>query len=224
MAEPAPGVVLYVWPHFQVVKDGKPLIGGKLWTMDANTTTPKAAYHDSFLISPHENPIILDDQGSADIYLSGFYHLRQEDREGVPLWDIPSFSFATGAPPPMPGDVVQGMTEQTVSAINNASVIPVSGLVPTGYRCKGVIVRIDTGFGTSNGLVSIHIGDAILDNSWGEIGLTAGLTTTQRSFLRGDEPIAATAYTVLLSAVGGLFDSAGVMTLRATWESLAGWS
>lgn len=217
-------VVLYPWEIFTAIRNGKPAIGARLWTYAANTTTPKAAYHDPYFLTPHANPIIMNDQGQAVVWLDGFYHLRLEDRDGQQLWEVESYEFAGGAAPPVVG-MVSGMTEAaSVLSSAGAGVLTVPNLVPLGYRVEGVLVRITTDFGASQGLVSIAIGDHILLDRWGTTLLTAGQQTSQVSFHGADRPIAATAYSVLLSALGGLYDAAGVCTVRAFWSSITGWS
>jgi len=51
--------------------DGTPLVGGKLYTYAAGTTTPSATYTDSTGASANTNPIILDSRGEANVWLSG---------------------------------------------------------------------------------------------------------------------------------------------------------
>jgi hypothetical protein len=54
--------------------NGDPLVGGKLYTYEAGTTTPKATYTNSGGAVANANPIILDASGRADIWLgSGAY-------------------------------------------------------------------------------------------------------------------------------------------------------
>ena len=62
---------------------GKPLAGGKVYTYEANTTTPKVTYKDPYGLTPNTNPIILDAAGEADIYLDGTYRIRITDRNDV---------------------------------------------------------------------------------------------------------------------------------------------
>jgi hypothetical protein len=217
-------VVLYPWELFTAIKNGQPCIGARLWTFAANTTTPKAAFHDPYYLNPQTNPIVMNDQGQAVVWLDGFYHLRLEDADGVLLWDMPVYEFISGADPPPPG-LLSGMNEATgLTPSAGTGVILVPNLVPLGYRCMGAIVKITADFGASQGLTSLAIGDNILMDRWGVCGLTTGLQTGQRDFRGGDEPIAATAYTVLISAVGGTFDATGSLTCRAFWSSITGWS
>jgi hypothetical protein len=217
-------VVLTAWEVFTAIKNGQPCIGAKLYTYAANTSTPKAAYHDPYFLVPHANPIIMNDQGQAVVWLKDFYHLRLEDAEGVQLWEIDNYEFASGAPAITSG-LVSGMTEATgLTPSAGAGTILVPNLVPLGYRMEGALVRIDTAFGASNGVTGIAIGDSTAVDRWGTIGLTAGLQTTQQAFHGADRPIAATAYSIILSAIGGTFDSAGSCTVRGFWSSITGWS
>jgi hypothetical protein len=49
--------------------DGLPLVGGKLFTYAAGTTTPLASYVDHNGVTQNTNPVILDSNGQADIWL-----------------------------------------------------------------------------------------------------------------------------------------------------------
>ena len=49
--------------------DGKPLAGGKIYTYSAGTTTNKATYTTMAGDVPNSNPVILDQNGKAKIFL-----------------------------------------------------------------------------------------------------------------------------------------------------------
>jgi hypothetical protein len=67
--------------------NGDPLVGGKLYTYTAGTTTPKTTYTDSAGAVPNANPIILDSRGEADIYLAtGPYKYVLKDANEGPIW------------------------------------------------------------------------------------------------------------------------------------------
>lgn len=53
--------------------NGDPLAGGKVYTYEAGTTTPKTTWSDAAETTPNANPIILDSGGRATIYWSGSY-------------------------------------------------------------------------------------------------------------------------------------------------------
>jgi len=214
-------VTIFPWPHFVTTIDGLPAIGGQLFTYDANTTTPKAAYHDPGLLTPHPNPIILDDQGSADIYLNGFYHLRLHDEVGELYWEVDNYSFASGLIP-SPDGFTRGSTDATMAAVPGAAVMTLTGLAPLGYRVTGVTSTITTAFGTSGGLTALLLGDGVLENRWGRQPLLTALAQTgQQHFTSDTQPIAHVAYTLLISAEGGLFDATGTVHVTVYWESLS---
>lgn len=69
--------------------DGKPLIGGKLYTYAAGSTTPLATYTDSTGNTPNANPVILDARGEADIWLSAvYYKFVLKDSLGSTIWTV----------------------------------------------------------------------------------------------------------------------------------------
>jgi hypothetical protein len=49
--------------------NGEPLVGGKIFTYEAGTTTPVATYVDAAGVSQNTNPIILDSRGMCNIWL-----------------------------------------------------------------------------------------------------------------------------------------------------------
>lgn len=71
--------------------NGNPLAGGKLYSYKAGTTTPVATYRDAFGFAANTNPIILDANGEADVWISpgaGAYKFVLEDANGVVQWTI----------------------------------------------------------------------------------------------------------------------------------------
>ena len=73
--------------------DGKPLAGGKVYTYEAHTTTPKATYTDAQESAINTNPVILDEAGQANMYFGdGAYRVIIHDADGVLMSDIPSIS------------------------------------------------------------------------------------------------------------------------------------
>ena len=66
--------------------NGDPLIGGKLFTYEAGTSTPRSAFYDAACTMPHQNPIILNDRGEALIYIQETMHWVLKDPNDVLLW------------------------------------------------------------------------------------------------------------------------------------------
>lgn len=64
--------------------NGDPLVGGKLYSYAAGTTTPLATYTDSTGTIPNTNPIILDANGQCQMWLgANKYKLNLTDASGV---------------------------------------------------------------------------------------------------------------------------------------------
>lgn len=61
-------------------KDGKPLIGGKVYTFKVGTDEFKPTYRNSEFTAANQNPILLDQAGSALIYVRGSNQLKIYDR------------------------------------------------------------------------------------------------------------------------------------------------
>ena len=70
--------------------DGLPLVGGKLYTYAAGTTTPIATYTDNTQASLNTNPIILDSAGQANVWLADSitYKYTLTDADNVPLFTV----------------------------------------------------------------------------------------------------------------------------------------
>lgn len=62
------------------------LAGGKVFTYQAGTTTPKTTYTSYDLSSANPNPVILDSAGRASIWGEGAYKVVVKDANDVTLW------------------------------------------------------------------------------------------------------------------------------------------
>jgi hypothetical protein len=69
--------------------DGAPLVGGRVYTYEAGTTTPQATYTDSSGSTANSNPIILDSRGEANIWLGeSVYKFKLADADDVEIWTV----------------------------------------------------------------------------------------------------------------------------------------
>lgn len=213
-------IEIYPWPMFQAVIDGMPAIGAQLYTFEPNTTTPKASFADPFFSTPNANPVILNDQGAATVYLQDYYHLRLLDADDVLIWEVDSFTFSSGVTP-SPGLVQVGSSEVTLSAVDGEVVLQGTGLAPAGYRLLGLTSRVLEEFGTSHGLTALALGDAVVLDRYGvQETLTVGALTAEQQWHSDTEILTAQPYTLLVSARGGTFDSAGQLAARLVWQTL----
>lgn len=92
--------------------NGEPLVGGKIYTYEAGTTTPVATYVDAGGVTQNTNPIILDSRGMCNIWLlsTASYKYVVTDANDVLQFTtdnigvtLTTASFAT---PPIIGNVV----------------------------------------------------------------------------------------------------------------------
>lgn len=88
--------------------DGLPLVGGKIYTYAAGTSTPIATYTDYTANTANPNPIILDSYGQANIWLinTTSYKFVVRDADDVLLYtvdniSIPLDSGSLASPPPI---------------------------------------------------------------------------------------------------------------------------
>lgn len=78
-------------PKFQFFdSNGLPLVGGKLFTYAAGTTTPQTTYSNNAGTVPHANPIILDSRGEAEIWFDATlqYKLALKSATDVDIWTV----------------------------------------------------------------------------------------------------------------------------------------
>lgn len=77
--------------------NGVPLAGGQLFTYAAGTTTPQVTYANS-TGTTNANPVVLDSQGYADIWLDPTlaYKFILEDASGVVQWTEDHITFPLG--------------------------------------------------------------------------------------------------------------------------------
>ncbi|ABV74286.1 hypothetical protein BA3_0001 [Thalassomonas phage BA3] len=75
------GPKFYAWD-----RNGKPLAFGKLYTYEARTNVPKDTYKSEDQITPNTNPVILNGEGYADVYLDGSYKMVLKDDKDNEIW------------------------------------------------------------------------------------------------------------------------------------------
>jgi hypothetical protein len=104
--------------------NGAPLVGGKLYTYAAGTTTPLASYTDSTGNTANTNPIILDSRGEANVWLSGaIYKFALYSATNVLIWTVDNIngttfsSNATGTGSQVAFSVVNGFTAIYINGV-----------------------------------------------------------------------------------------------------------
>lgn len=132
--------------------NGRPLSGGKIYTYEPNTTTPKTTYKDLAATTPNTNPILLDVAGEADIYFDGQYRVIVESWRGEQLYDVDNI----GALAQIKASFVvseSGQTQQEINDYIGADWRVKAGGYDTGDRVRllnGDIVKSLVDNNTSN--------------------------------------------------------------------------
>jgi len=121
--------------------DGNPLVGGKIYTYAAGTTTPLATYTDAGAGTANTNPIILNSLGQANIWLapSSSYKFMVYTATDVPLYtvdniaapiDYLSLVTSLASPPPI-GSTVANTGAFTTLAATTATITTVNATTTT---------------------------------------------------------------------------------------------
>ena len=214
---------ILTFPIFRAFdSNGLPLAGGKLYSYLAGTTTPAAllAADGSTALA---NPVVLDSIGQAAIRLQSIgYKLDLFDaanvhQDGWPVDNV-NLLFATTIM----------VAVATLSSVNGASLLTAAALIPAGARVLTVSTKILADFGASGGLTGFAVGDGALIDRW---GISAALTTNALTG-SADAPAAAqqrdasvplypSATAVVVSAQGGLFDTAGSLQVSVQYLLLS---
>ena len=74
--------------------NGSPLVGGKVYTYAAGTTTPLQTYTDASGVTPNTNPVILDSRGECNLWFSNAssYKVVLESATGTLQWTVDNIS------------------------------------------------------------------------------------------------------------------------------------
>lgn len=141
--------------------NGDPLVGGKLYSYIAGTSTPKATYSDSSGATANTNPVILDANGECDIWIiSGSYKFVLDNVSDVNQWtrdNVPTVSALIS-------------TAGALAVLNNlsdlnsaATALTNLGLTATATELNytdGVTSNIQTQLDAKTTDLTAHTGDA----------------------------------------------------------------
>lgn len=104
--------------------NGNPLVGGKVNTYESGTTTPKVTYTTQDETTANANPVILDSDGSADIWLGdGGYKFVVTDADDVVLFTTDNLGGNSSAAFGNAVNTITGNTPITDLYANSANVV-----------------------------------------------------------------------------------------------------
>jgi hypothetical protein len=112
---------------------GKPLSGGKLYSYEPNSSTPKALYSNKSMTTAHTNPVILDSYGEAAIWSKGPVKLVLKTSADVLVWTLDYVNGIGGTDgnstifPELYGAIGDGTTDDTLAVEAAIAACPAAG-------------------------------------------------------------------------------------------------
>jgi microcystin-dependent protein len=149
-------------PRFRAFDaNGNPLAAGKLYAYQSGTLVAQNTYSDQALTTPNANPVILDANGEATIFIPDgtLYRFILKNSADVQQWDVNAVEMVAPAAPSNPAPVPTGC----VLAYGAAA-------APSGYAlCDGSAINrttfaalfavIGTTYGAGDGSTTFNVPD-----------------------------------------------------------------
>lgn len=132
---------------------------------------------------------------------------------------LPAPGVAT--PPPTPEAPEPG-TALTLQAVPGPLPLVATNAWKVGWHPLGVVIHVTEAFGMSQGLQQLAIGDRVQYDRWGYCELHAGARLTATAFLTGDAPWTPENRDLLVTPIGGAFDTQGEVTVTLYYVLTAG--
>jgi hypothetical protein len=167
--------------------DGAPLVGGKIYTYLAGTSTPATTYTDFGAGTANTNPIILDSYGQANIWLlsSTSYKFIVRTATDVLLYTVDNISTpldisALASPPPIGNTTPNTGAFTTLSA---SGAVTLTGLGAMKLNAGTTAERPTP----SNGMIRYNTSTALFEGykggAWQSIGTVTSVDATVPAFL-----------------------------------------
>lgn len=169
--------------------NGKPAAGGKVYTWMAGTNnSPKATYTDSTGEVENANPVTLDTNGRAAIWLSGYYHIQAYDALGNLIADADNVSSMPNTVVTQSQWVPQNITLTFVDGDNFSTPGILTDTFAVGQRVKATVSAGDI-YGTVSG--STAGGSPVVTTvtvTWDSGELDSGLSAVWTGILTPGNP------------------------------------
>jgi hypothetical protein len=167
--------------------DGAPLVGGKIYTYLAGTSTPATTYTDYSAGTANTNPIILDSFGQANIWLlsSTSYKFVVKTATDVLLYTVDNISTpldisALASPPPIGNTTPNTGAFTTLTA---SGAVTLTGLGAMKLNAGTTAERPTP----SNGMIRYNTSTALFEGykggAWQSIGTVTSVDATVPAFL-----------------------------------------
>lgn len=137
-------------PKFQAFDEsGAPLVGGKLYSYLAGTTTPYDTYTDYTGNTANTNPVILDLYGQAELWLDPgvAYKLILTDAVDIQMWSVDNITSAGSMSVQNSNNV--DITGGTISGVTLTDVTINGGINGTATNVTGIVAIANGGTSAS---------------------------------------------------------------------------
>lgn len=188
--------------------DGLPLVGGKLYTYSAGTTTPIATYTDYTQNTQNTNPVILDSNGEADVWLSDAINYKYvlKTAADVTLFtvdyiSVPATSASFASPPPI------GSAVPNVGTFTDLNVTQLLTLESTGAAIMNVGTTGERPASPESGMLRYNSTLARFEgysSDWGALGGGATGGGTDQIFIQNGQTVTVD-YTIPTGQNAGTF-------------------
>lgn len=208
--------------------DGLPLVGGKLYTYAAGTTTPIATYTDHTQASLNTNPVILDSAGQANVWLidTTTYKYVLRDADDVLLFtvdyvSVPVTTNSFASPPAI------GTDNPNAGTFTNLNVIDLLTLESTGAAILNVGTTGERPASPEQGMVRYNTTTSKFEgysSAWGALGGGATGGGVDEVFFQNGQLVTVD-YTVPADKNAGTFGPVSINSgITVTIPSGAVWS
>lgn len=161
---------------------GAPLVGGKVYTYAAGTTTPQPTYTDNTAATANTNPVILNARGEANIWLgSATYKFKLTDANDSEIWTVDYISAPTSSlSPVLSGNVTidsdSAGAALTITQTGTGAVLRVRDPVNTSATLFGIDSSGQVGIGTASPSTALDLAGGTI-----QISSTTGTARSQIS-------------------------------------------
>jgi hypothetical protein len=146
---------LFPYAFFQEFDDqGDPLAGGKLYSYEAGTSTPKTTYSDSDGATPNANPVVFDSYGRANVWLGdGSYKFILKDADDNTIYTVDNIGGDSAAAFGSTVSEISGnlsVTEVYANAVITATAAATLSLLPAATAGEGFYFVIKNAHASAN--------------------------------------------------------------------------
>jgi microcystin-dependent protein len=140
---------------------GNPLAAGKLYTYASGTSTPLAAYQDALLTIPHANPIVLDANGEATVYIPDgvLYKFVLKNSLDATQHTIDPVEISEPIAPAAPDNVPVATVFMTGAAAAPTGYLLCDGSAVSRATYAALFAAVGTIFGAGDGSTTFNIPD-----------------------------------------------------------------